>query len=117
MANTDLADRATEIDTATGTATTGHVWDGIRELNTPLPRWWLWLFYATIIWSIGYWIVYPAWPLLTSATTGMFDWHSRQAAVVAEGHLPGSILRDRRHGGLFGNGQLLDLAAGLRLDP
>jgi len=81
MANTDLADRATEIDTATGTATTGHVWDGIRELNTPLPRWWLWLFYATIIWSIGYWIVYPAWPLLTSATTGMFDWHSRQAAV------------------------------------
>src|SRR5271165_7581897 len=61
--------------------TTGHQWDGIEELNTPLPRWWLWLFYATIIWSIGYWIVYPAWPLLTSATTGMFDWHSRQAAV------------------------------------
>ena len=43
--------------------TTGHEWDGIEELNTPLPRWWLWLFYATIIWSIGYWVVYPAWPL------------------------------------------------------
>ena len=49
--------------------TTGHEWDGIQELNTPLPRWWLWLFYATIIWSIGYWVVYPAWPLspLTAA--------------------------------------------------
>ena len=35
-----------------------------RELNTPLPRWWLWLFYATIVWSIGYWIVYPSWPLV-----------------------------------------------------
>src|SRR5271165_6922442 len=81
MANTNLADRATEIDTATGTATTGHVWDGIRELNTPLPRWWLWLFYATIIWSVGYWIVYPTWPLLSASTAGMLGWHSRQAVV------------------------------------
>ena len=56
--------RARHIDPVTGTATTGHEWDGIRELNTPLPRWWLWLFYATIVWSIGYWIVYPAWPLV-----------------------------------------------------
>ncbi|HKN09771.1 MAG TPA: cytochrome-c oxidase, cbb3-type subunit III [Pseudomonadota bacterium] len=76
-----MADQAPEIDAATGTATTGHVWDGIRELNTPLPRWWQWLFYATIIWSIGYWIVYPTWPLLLSATAGMFGWHSRQAVV------------------------------------
>ena len=81
MANTEVASEAPEIDRVTGTVTTGHVWDGIRELNTPLPRWWLWLFYATIIWSIGYWIVYPAWPLLTSATNGVLDWHSRQAAV------------------------------------
>src|SRR5215510_7189612 len=70
-----------EIDHVTGTATTGHVWDGIRELNTPLPRWWLWLFYATIIWSIGYWIVYPAWPLVFSYTSGAFGWHSRNAVV------------------------------------
>jgi cytochrome c oxidase cbb3-type subunit 3 len=68
-----------EIDAVSGTATTGHVWDGIRELNTPLPRWWLWLFYATIIWSVGYWLVYPSWPLLASYTTGMFSWHSREA--------------------------------------
>jgi cytochrome c oxidase cbb3-type subunit 3 len=81
MADTSLADEPREIDAATGTATTGHVWDGIRELNTPLPRWWLWLFYATIIWSVGYWIVYPAWPLLSSSTAGIFDWHSRRAVV------------------------------------
>src|SRR5438045_5139570 len=66
----------------TGTATTGHVWDGIRELNTPLPRWWLWLFYITIVWAIGYWIVYPAWPLVSSFTTGVFGWHSRAAVVT-----------------------------------
>ena len=81
MANTNPAEQALEKDAVTGTPTTGHVWDGIRELNTPLPRWWLWLFYATIIWSIGYWIVYPAWPLLSSATNGMLNWHSRQATV------------------------------------
>jgi cytochrome c oxidase cbb3-type subunit 3 len=71
-----------ETDAITGTATTGHVWDGIRELNTPLPRWWLWLFYATIIWSVGYWIVYPSWPLVSSYTTGMFNWHSREAIIT-----------------------------------
>ena len=57
------------VDSVTGTATTGHAWDGIRELNTPLPRWWLWSFYLTIVWSIGYWIVYPAWPLVSIAPT------------------------------------------------
>jgi cytochrome c oxidase cbb3-type subunit 3 len=62
-----MADKP-EVDAVTGTLTTGHVWDDIRELNTPLPRWWLWLFYITIIWSIGYWIVYPAWPLVSSFT-------------------------------------------------
>jgi cytochrome c oxidase cbb3-type subunit 3 len=70
-----------ETDAVTGTATTGHAWDGIRELNTPLPRWWLWLFYATIVWSIGYWIVYPSWPLVSSYTTGAFNWSSREAVV------------------------------------
>ncbi len=70
-----------DIDAITGTETTGHVWDGIRELNTPLPRWWLWLFYITIVWSIAYWIVYPAWPLVSSYTVGYFNWHSRQAVI------------------------------------
>lgn len=74
---------AHDVDHVTGTATTGHSWDGIRELNTPLPRWWLWTFYLTIIWAIGYWIVYPAWPLLTSHTTGLFGYSSR-AEVAGE---------------------------------
>jgi cytochrome c oxidase cbb3-type subunit 3 len=76
-----MADKP-HIDALTGTATTGHEWDGLRELNTPLPRWWLWLFYATIVWSIGYWIVYPSWPLITSYTSGTFGWHSREAVVA-----------------------------------
>ena len=62
--------------------TTGHEWDGIEELNTPLPRWWLWLFYATIVWSIGYWIVYPAWPLVSSYSEGLFNWNTRSAVAT-----------------------------------
>ena len=64
-------------DTVTGTATTGHAWDGIRELNTPLPRWWLWIFYATIVWSFGYWVVYPAWPLVSGYTSGVLGYTNR----------------------------------------
>lgn len=51
-----------DIDKETGTETTGHEWDGIKELDNPLPRWWLWIFYATIIWSVVYWVLMPAWP-------------------------------------------------------
>ena len=76
-----MADEKIPVDAVTGTVTTGHVWDDIRELNTPLPRWWLWLFYITIVWAIGYWVVYPAWPLLSSYTTGAFGWQSRTAVV------------------------------------
>lgn len=70
------------IDAHSGTPTTGHNWDGIEELNTPLPRWWVWTFVATIVWSVGFCIAYPAWPLLSSATEGVLGWHSR--AMVAQ---------------------------------
>jgi cytochrome c oxidase cbb3-type subunit 3 len=63
--------------------TTGHQWDGIEELNNPLPRWWVWVFYATIVWGIGYTILYPAWPLVTQATPGMLG-HSTRANAAAE---------------------------------
>lgn len=63
--------------------TTGHSWDGIEEYNNPLPRWWLWTLYATIIWAIGYTIAYPAWPMLKEATPGVIGWSSR-ADVAAE---------------------------------
>lgn len=82
------------IDEHTGTETTGHEWDGIKELNTPLPRWWLWTFYATIVWSVGYMIAYPAIPLISDATKGVLGFSSRadlhqsvQAAADANAHL------------------------------
>jgi cytochrome c oxidase cbb3-type subunit 3 len=62
--------------------TTGHSWDGIEEFDNPMPRWWLWMFYATIVWGIGYCIVYPAWPGLTGATPGTSGWSSRQDLVT-----------------------------------
>jgi cytochrome c oxidase cbb3-type subunit 3 len=70
-----MADR--EIDRITGVETTGHVWDGIKELNNPLPNWWRLTFYGTILWAIGYAVAYPAWPLLTTATKGMLGYSSR----------------------------------------
>lgn len=62
--------------------TTGHVWDGIEELNNPMPRWWLWTFYATIVWGIGYTVAYPAWPLLTEATPGLLGASTRADVAV-----------------------------------
>ena len=41
-----------QVDKVSGQTTTGHEWDGIRELNTPLPRWWLYLFYLTIAFAV-----------------------------------------------------------------
>ncbi|MEX0955162.1 MAG: cytochrome-c oxidase, cbb3-type subunit III [Rhizobiaceae bacterium] len=66
------------VDEVSGVKTTGHEWDGIKELNNPLPRWWVWTFYATIVWAIGYAIFYPAWPLINSATSGVLGYSSRQ---------------------------------------
>lgn len=63
--------------------TTGHSWDGIEEYDNPLPRWWLWIFYATIIWSVIYMILYPAWPLVNRATSGILGYSSR-GEVAAE---------------------------------
>lgn len=71
-----------DIDDVSGVETTGHEWDGIKELNNPLPRWWLWTFYATIIWALGYTVLYPAWPGITGATAGILGWSSR--AQLAE---------------------------------
>ena len=62
--------------------TTGHEWDGIQEFNNPLPRWWLWVFYACIAWGVWYSVAYPAWPGLKSATAGYLGFSTR--AQVAE---------------------------------
>lgn len=63
--------------------TTGHSWDGIEELNNPLPRWWLWTFYGTVVWGLGYCLLFPAWPLVSGATEGFLGWSTR-AEVAAE---------------------------------
>ncbi|HXJ02522.1 MAG TPA: cytochrome-c oxidase, cbb3-type subunit III [Micropepsaceae bacterium] len=70
------------IDETSGTETTGHEWDGIQELDTPMPRWWLGLFFACIVWAIGYWIVMPAWPLVNGYTPGLLG-HSQRDEVTA----------------------------------
>tara|TARA_R110000782_G_scaffold167129_3_gene259088 strand:- start:8176 stop:9111 length:936 start_codon:yes stop_codon:yes gene_type:complete len=66
------------IDQPTGTETVGHEWDGIEELDTPMPRWWLWTFYATIVFSIGYVVVYPSIPGANGEPGGTANWSSRQ---------------------------------------
>jgi cytochrome c oxidase cbb3-type subunit 3 len=67
--------KATEADT------TGHEWDGITELNKPLPKWWLYVFYATIVWAVGYWLLMPAWPLVSSYTKGWLGYSQRESVA------------------------------------
>lgn len=62
--------------------TTGHSWDGIEEFDNPMPRWWVWIFILCVIWSVGYWVVYPAWPGMNQATSGVLGYASR--SQVAE---------------------------------
>ncbi len=84
MADRDTgAHEGVEIDQPTGQPTTGHVWDGIRELNTPLPRWWLWTFYATIAFAVVYVVLYPAIPLVHSATRGLLGYSTRAAVETS----------------------------------
>jgi cytochrome c oxidase cbb3-type subunit 3 len=76
------------IDHATGTSTVGHEWDGIEELDTPMPRWWLYIFYACIVFAIGYCIAYPALPLSTRNSPGLLGWTSK-------GQLEAELAADR----------------------
>lgn len=78
-----MSDNRKEIDFVSGTETTGHEWDGIKELNTPLPRWWLGLFYACIAFAVGYWVLMPAWPIGHSYTHGLLNHSERDDAMAA----------------------------------
>jgi len=75
-----------EKDEFTGVETTGHEWDGLKELNNPAPRWWLLIFLVTCVWSVGYWVIYPAWPTLSGSTKGSAGWtsHKKLAGEQAE---------------------------------
>lgn len=86
-----------EVDAVTGVETTGHEWDGIKELNKPLPKWWLMTFYACIVWSVGYWVVYPAWPTLNGYTKGTFGYSQRTTVTeeVAAARAAQAVYRDK----------------------
>jgi cytochrome c oxidase cbb3-type subunit 3 len=71
-----------EKDVISGRDTTGHEWDGIRELNTPLPKWWVYVYLATIVWALGMFVLYPVIPLGTRATTGLLGFSSRAQAMA-----------------------------------
>ncbi|MFN0262463.1 cytochrome-c oxidase, cbb3-type subunit III [Tepidamorphus sp. 3E244] len=72
-----------EVDAISGVETTGHEWDGLKELNNPLPRWWILTFYATCIWAVVYWVLMPSWPLISDYTRGIRD-HSQREIVMDE---------------------------------
>lgn len=70
-------------DPVTGRSTTGHDWDGLKELNTPLPKWWFWTFVATVVWGIGYAVVYPSVPWINTYYPGAIG-YSQRANVTAD---------------------------------
>jgi cytochrome c oxidase cbb3-type subunit 3 len=77
----------TEKDPLSGVETTGHEWDGLKELNNPTPRWWLIVWLITIVWAIGYWVVYPAWPTLSGNTKGTQEWTQYKELAASQGQI------------------------------
>ncbi len=76
-------DHKKHVDEVSGVETTGHEWDGLKELNNPLPKWWLYMFYACCVWAFGYWVLMPSWPLVSSYTAGMLGASQREEVAVA----------------------------------
>lgn len=70
-----------EKDDVSGQDTTGHEWDGVKELNTPLPTWWVYTFYACIVFAIVYCVLYPSWPSLRGHTDGLLG-HTNRADLA-----------------------------------
>src|SRR5579859_981355 len=71
-----------EKDAVSGRETTGHEWDGLKELNNPLPKWWLYVLFATIVWAVGWFILFPV-PGITGHTAGLLH-YSQRASVDAD---------------------------------
>jgi cytochrome c oxidase cbb3-type subunit 3 len=68
-----------EKDIVTGQQTTGHEWDGLKELNTPLPKWWVYILYATIAWSALWFVLFPSVPGITGYFHGVLGYSQRSA--------------------------------------
>ena len=92
-----MSDDKRRLDEATGIETTGHNWDGIEELDRPMPSWWVWTFVACIVFSLGYVVLYPAIPLVNSNTKGVLGWNARSdlTADIAAAREAQSGFRDR----------------------
>ena len=86
-----------DVDELSGIETTGHEWDGLKELNNPLPKWWVYTFYGTVVWSLLYMVFYPAWPLVEDATAGILGYSSREQVMenIAEHKASQSEYTDR----------------------
>ena len=86
-----------EIDEVTGQPTTGHEWDGIKELRSPIPRWWVWTFYVTIAWAVAFLIAMPAIPLMNGYTKGVLGFSQRDSvrADIVDARAAQSGFRDR----------------------
>ncbi len=86
-----------DVDHLSGIETTGHEWDGIKELNNPLPRWWLWTFYACIAFALVYSVLFPAWPLITGPTPGLLGYTTRsqfhREVAAAEADQAGNLAK------------------------
>ena len=95
-----------EIDEFTGVETTGHDWDGIKELNNPAPRWWLWVFYVCIIWSVWYWVIYPAWPTLSGNTVGTSGYTQFKELEASQSEI---VARQQVYLDRFENGSLNEI--------
>ncbi len=82
--------------------TTGHAWDGdLQEFNNPLPRWWLWAFYATVVFAVVYWIIYPAWPVGNTYTKGLFNsitYHVGDKAVTTHWNTRARLVHELQEG-------------------
>jgi len=67
-----MSETTTNQQKSNAVQTTGHAWDGdLQEFNNPLPRWWLWSFYGTVVFAIIYWFIYPSWPIGKSWLPGL----------------------------------------------
>ena len=68
-----------EKDSISGHMTTGHEWDGLKELNQPLPKWWVYILYATMVWSAVYFVLYPSVPWFNTYFRGVLGYSTRDA--------------------------------------
>jgi cytochrome c oxidase cbb3-type subunit 3 len=87
----------TKKDAVTGEAMTGHEWDGIREYDKPLPKWWLYTFYACIAFAFGYSVLYPSVPWIHSHFGGVLGYTQRDEVLrnLAEANAGQKGFRER----------------------